>query len=110
MRTLCSAEISVLKKYGMLETVEINQEEYSEIKKSTPQYTLSAANGKLFKFVVPEYVTEETIEQLERAMSIDMQLEATTMLKNIQNDVSFFKTLTVLALIIAIIGVFASIF
>ena len=98
MRTLCSTELAALKRYGVLEKVDISKQEYLELKAEAPHYVGAYSSTKFYKYVVPTYVTEETVEQYERAMSIDI-------LQSIQNDIGFFKTLAIILLIFAIMGV-----
>lgn len=105
MRKLCKAEITVLKKYGFLEKKKIEKEEYDDIQNKIPYYVFYSDNS-YYKYVVPNDVTEELIEQLERAENLDLQIENSEKIKLIQKDVSFFKTLTIILLILYVIGVF----
>lgn len=105
MRTLCSAEIAVLHRHGALSTAEISQTEYSEIRAKTPHYVFASKEGRFYKYIVPDEVTEEALEQMERATSLDMQAEIHNTLRSIQADVSFFKTLAIFLIVIAILGV-----
>lgn len=104
MRKLCKAEIAVLGKYGFLEKVKIEKEEYDDIRNKIPYYVFFWDNN-YYKYVVPDDVTDELIEQLERAENLDLQIENSEKIKSIQKDVSFFKTLTVILLILYVIGV-----
>lgn len=104
MRKLCKAEITVLKKYGFLEEEKIEKEEYDNILNKIPYYVFYR-DDNYYKYVVPEDVTDELIEQLERAVSLDLQIETNEKIKLIQKDVDFFKMLTVIMLILAVIGV-----
>lgn len=109
MRKLCKAEITVLKKYGFLENEKIEKEEYDDIQGKIPYYVFSRDNS-YYKYVVPDDVTDELIEQLERAENLDLQIENSKKIKEIQKDVNFFKTLTVLLLILFVIGFLSMIF
>lgn len=104
MRKLCKAEIAVLKKYGFLEKEKIEKEEYDDIQDKIPYYVFIKDNN-YYKYVVPNDVTAELIEQLERAENLDLQIENSEKIKLIQKDVNFFKTLTVICLILIVIGV-----
>lgn len=105
MRKLCKAEIAVLKKYGFLDEEKIEKAEYDDIRDKIPYYTFSR-DDSYYKYIVPDDVTVELIEQLERAEALDLQIENSEKIKEIQKDVNFFKTLTVICLILVIIGLF----
>lgn len=109
MRKLCKAEITVLRKYGFLNEVQIKKEEYDDIRGKIPYYAFTKGND-YYKYIVPDDVTDELIEQLERAENLDLQIENSKKIKEIQKDVNFFKTLTVLLLILFVIGFLSMIF
>ena len=77
---------------------------YDDIRNKIPYYVFFWDNN-YYKYVVLDDVTDELIEQLERAENLDLQIENSEKIKSIQKDVSFFKTLTVIWLILFIIGV-----
>ena len=104
MRKLCKAEIAVLKKYGFLEKVQIEKDEYDDILDKIPYYVFIKDNN-YYKYAVPDDVTAELIEQLERAENLDLQIENNEKIKLMQKDINFFKTLTVTLLILYAIGI-----
>lgn len=109
MRKLCKAEIAVLKKYGFLEEKQIEKAEYDDILDKIPYYVF-IKNNDYYKYEVPEDVTAELIEQLERAENLDLQIEINKKIKNIQEDVNFFKVLIIISLILSVIGACFSFF
>lgn len=74
MRKLCKAEITVLKKYGFLEEKQIEKAEYDDISDKISYYAF-IRNNNYYKYIVPDDVTSELIEQLERAENLDLQIE-----------------------------------
>lgn len=82
--------------------------------------TLSQLNkmGKAFKSEACKKAVEEAApilleeekQQLERAENLDLQIENSVKIKEIQKDVKFFKTLTVIWLILFVVGLCVLIF
>lgn len=105
MRKLCKAELTVLKRYGFLEEAEIEEAEYNDILNKIPYYAFSK-NGNYYKYVVPQNVTDDLIEQLERAEMLDLEIENNENLKSIKKNVDFFKMWAVIYLILIGIALF----
>lgn len=108
MRQLTSTEMDILKKYGMLYTEEISNEEYEMLSAKAPHYILKADNGKLMKFVVSDDVTEETLMNLNCSESIRLQREANEMLSFIKISTNSLRNMVLLLAIIAAAGAIAA--
>lgn len=108
MRLLTGTEIEILKKYGMLHTAEISNEEYEMLSAKAPHYILKADNGKLMKFVVSDDVTEETLMNLNYSESIRLQHETNELLRFIKISTNSLRNMIILLTIIAVGGAIAA--
>ena len=108
MRLLTSTEMDILKKYGMLHTEEISNEEYEMLSSKAPHYILKGDNGKLMKFVISDEVTEETLINLNCSESIRLQHETNELLSFIKISTNSLRNMVLLLAIIVAAGAIAA--
>lgn len=82
MRKLYETELAILKRYKLVKSVKIETEEYENLLASFPQYVfIGNTPDELYKYVVPDEISEETLEQLERAEELKVQYDNNRQLK-----------------------------
>lgn len=127
MRNLSNAELIVLKRCKMVGVEQISKEEYEGLFKTAPHYVYVSAQGTFFKYTVPDSMSEETLDRLERAEMLnaiydsncnieDMRVEIRNYIQQFDNRLSFIqknikviKDIMVAAVVLAVIAVIFSI-
>ena len=71
MRNLCETELAVLRRYKLVKSMKISVEEYESILNTNPHYVyVGRTPDELYKYVVPDDISEETLEALERSEAL----------------------------------------
>lgn len=127
MRNLSNAELAVLIRCKMVGVEQISKEEYEDLFKTAPHYVYVSAQGTFFKYTVPDEMSEETLDRLERAEMLnalyagnrnieDMRVEMRNYIQQFDNRLSFIqksinviKDIMVAAVVLVVIGVIVSI-
>lgn len=92
MRNLNDTELAILKRYKLVKSVKINTEEYEELLADSPQYVyIGDTPDALYKYVVPDEISEETLEQLERAEELKVQYDNNRKLKAVNKELEEIK-------------------
>lgn len=92
MRNLNDTELAILKRYKLVKSVKIDAEEYEKLLAASPQYVyIGNTPDELYKYVVSEDVSEETLEQLERAEELKVQYDNNRQLKAANKELQEIK-------------------
>ncbi len=92
MRKLNDTELAILKRYKLIKSVKIGTEEYEQILAESPQYVyIGDTPDSLYKYVVSDDISEETLEQLERAEELKVQYDNNRQLKAANKELQEIK-------------------
>ncbi len=92
MRNLIDTELAILKRYKLVKSVKINKEEYEKLLSAAPQYVyIGNTPDELYKYVVSDDISEDTLEQLERAEELKAVYDNNRQLKAANKELQEIK-------------------
>lgn len=92
MRKLNDTELAILKRYKLIKSVKISTEEYEQLLAVSPHYVyIGKTPDALYKYVVSDDISEETLEQLERAEELKVQYDSNRQLKAANKELQEIK-------------------
>lgn len=92
MRNLNDTELTILRRYKLVKNVKIDSEEYENLLKICPHYVhIGKSPDELYKYVVSNDVSEETLEQLERAEELKILYDNNRQLKAANKELGEIK-------------------
>lgn len=92
MRKLNDTELAILKRYKLIKSVKISTEEYEQLLAVSPHYVyIGETPDTLYKYVVSDDISEETLEQLERAEELKVQYDSNRQLKAANKELQEIK-------------------